>query len=56
MRLVIFVNTILQLNFLNITVSVYYCGMNMLSNANQHKDLIQESLVAENNYALPFSK
>ena len=24
MRLVIFVNTILQLNFLNITVSVYY--------------------------------
>ena len=138
MRLVIFVNTILQLNFLNITVSVYYgswsevnrkerscpflfvcfcftlqidqsrsiwfrrvsvmsgvwnkpgksvylhdhgnhnspshqssssiigslsygcrtrdCGMNMLSNANQHKDLIQESLVAENSYALPFSK
>ena len=28
----------------------------LLSDANQHKDLIQESLVAENSYALLFPK
>ena len=30
--------------------------LTLLSDANQHKDLIQESLVAENSYALLFSK
>ena len=35
--------------------SLFYSA-ELLSDANQHKDLIQESLVAENSYALLFPK